>query len=48
VVEVDWIVRTWGAAVLRPYVTAMADEFSVELTAEILRFAQDDSALFFD
>jgi len=44
----DGILRTWGAAVLHPYVAAMADEFSIELTAEIVRFAQDDNVLFFD
>jgi hypothetical protein len=38
------ILRTWGAAVLRPYNATMADAVVARLTAEILRFAQDDSA----
>jgi hypothetical protein len=34
-----------GAAVLRPYMTVMADGFAVKVTAESLRFAQDDDGL---
>jgi hypothetical protein len=34
------------AAVLRPYKIAMTDGLAVKLTAEILRFAQDDNAFF--
>jgi hypothetical protein len=36
------ILRTWGAAVLRPYMST-TDGVAVEFNAEILRFAQDDN-----
>jgi hypothetical protein len=39
-------VRTWGAAVL-PYMTVASGRFRGEVTAEILRFAQDDNAFCF-
>jgi hypothetical protein len=42
------IVRTWGAGVLRPYMTVMADGFAVKVRAEILRFAQDDNDFFWE
>jgi len=41
------ILRTWGAAVLRPYDGSVKDGLAVRLTAEILRFAQDDNVLEF-
>ena len=36
---------SWGAAVLRPYMILLGGEGSMVLTSEILRFAQDDSAI---
>jgi hypothetical protein len=34
------IMRTWGAAVLRPYTDSAADRFEAELSTGILRFAR--------
>jgi hypothetical protein len=43
------ILRTWGAAVLRPYIFLgrwrVADAIVVGLTSEVLRVAQDDRLL---
>ena len=36
------ILRTWGAAVLRPYTSVRWLEPGQRLTAEILRYPQDD------
>jgi hypothetical protein len=42
------ILRAWGAAVLRPYMSVVTDGFAARLTGEILRFARDDNAVYFD
>src|SRR5580704_13097180 len=42
------IVRAWGAAMLRPYMSVVTDGFAARLTGEILRFARDDGAFYFD
>jgi hypothetical protein len=41
----DHIVRTWGAAVLRPYTSVNTEAIAIGLTAEILRFARDDNEI---